>query len=236
MNRHNVKRYDQISKERFIERRNRQASLFRRLGVRCLPRHQNPNIGGIVDVISNPLYDQLTVGQGALFPTTVLFQTQLGQGGKTLAQTDMTAAGQLPNPQRFTIHSICAWIANNTIPGDMFNLTQNVTYSLNVQTKPFAYGPLGLIPAARGYFLTAAAQLGTAAGTLGNVYSVSNGSVDPRAAYLLDAPITIEQGEQFSVTLTNQSGFSMAANTTNPPGLGTVITIVLDGNLERGVN
>ncbi len=232
--RHSVKRYSEISKERFVERWKQRNSLLHQLGVNMAMRRQNPNIGGIVDVITNPLYDQMTVGQGAVFPTTVLFQTQLGQGGKTLSQTDMTAAGQLPNPQRFTIHSICAVIANNTVPSDMYNLTQNVTLSLNVQTKPFAYGPLITFPAARGY-QTFGAALGTTA-NLTEIFSTSNGSVDPRAAYLLDAPITIEQGEQFSVTLTNQSGFSLGANTLYPPGVGTVITIFLDGNLERGVN
>jgi len=232
--RNSVKRYSERSKERFVERFKQRNSMLRTLGVRCAMR-QNPNIGGIVDVITNPLYDQLTVGQGALFPaSTVLFQTQLGQGGKTLAQTDMTAAGQLPNPQRFTIHSICVLIANNTIPGDMYNLTQNVTLSLNVQTKPFAYGPLITFPAARGWQTFGAASGDAAALTL--IYATSNGSVDPRAAYLLDAPITIEQGEQFSVTLANQSGFSLSANSTVPPGVGTVITVFLDGNLERGVN
>jgi hypothetical protein len=53
---------------------------------------------------------------------------------------------------------------------------------------------------------------------------------------LLDASITIEQGEQFSVVLTAQLGFSVAANTTNPPGNGVTLTIYLIGNRERGTS
>jgi len=58
----------------------------------------------------------------------------------------------------------------------------------------------------------------TSARSLGSapIYSVTNGIQDPRAVALLDASITIEQGEQFSVVLTAQLGFSVAA-TRQPP-------------------
>src|SRR5579862_2946992 len=210
-------------------------SLNRRLAIAT--RKQNPNLGGTIDVITTELYDQLTVNANTAFPSpSILFQTPKGQGGKTLANTKMTAAGILPNPDRFTIWAVAVHVANNTIPADMANLLSNVTLELYINNKWWSQGPLVAYPAGRGYKVDAASQLGTGPGTSQPIYSVSNGLQDPRSVALLDASITIEQGEQFSVVLTAQTGFNTAANTTTPPGVGTTLTVYLIGNRERGTS
>ena len=213
-------------------------SLFHNMGFRHVPRRQNPTLGGVIEVITQPLYDQVSFAQGAAFAKTILFQTPKGQGGKTLAQTNMTQAGILPNPQRFTIYAICVLISNNTIPADMFNLVTNVSFELDINTKPYFQGPLVTLPAGRGFRLDSIANVGQAVAACGfiDAYSTTNGVPDPRAVYTLDAPITIEQGEQFQVVLNPETAFNLTANSTNPAGVGTTITIFLDGNLERGAS
>jgi hypothetical protein len=232
-------RFEQAQLARNMGRSSRNPiSLATRLGLykRYAQKRQNPNLAGVVEAITYSFYDQATFAQNAAFAQTLLFQTPVGQGGKLLSQSDMTFPGVFPNPQRFTIWAICVHISNNTIPADMQNLVQNVTLQLSINTKPYQQGPLALFPAGRGWELVAAAQVGTAPAGSSALYSTSNGPVDPRAVYMMDIPITIEQGEQFNVLLVPQSAFNLTANSTNPPGVGTVITVYLDGNWERGVS
>ena len=200
-------------------------------------KKHNPNLGNVVEAITYSFYDQLSVAANTAFPSpTLLFQTPLGQSSKLLSQTNMSFPGVLPNPQRFTIWALCVLISNNTIPADMQNLVQNVTLQLFINTKPYQQGPLVMFPAGRGWQLIAASNVGTVPSGSAPLYSTGNGLTDPRAVYAFDIPITVEQGEQFQVQLVAQSGFSTSANTTNPPGVGTVITVFLDGNWERGVS
>jgi hypothetical protein len=218
----------------------RQHSLVHNLYDRALklaPHRQNPNLGGTIDVITTELYDQLTVNVATAFPSpSILFQTPKGQGGKTLANTNMTAAGILPNPDRFTIWAIAAHISNNSVPSDFQNLLSNVTLELYINNKWWSQGPLVAYPAGRGYKVDSVANVGTVPAGSAPVFSVTNGVQDPRAVSLLDASITIEQGEQFSVVLTAQTGFNTSANNTNPAGNGVTLTIYLIGNRERGTS
>jgi len=217
----------------------REESLRRGFKLRST-RRQNPNLGGTIDVITTELYDQVSVNAATAFPSpTILFQTPVGQSGKTLANTDMTAAGILPNPDRFTIWALAVHIANNTIPADMQNILANVTLQLYINNKWWSQGPLAAYPAGRGWRLDSIAQLGNTADAPASSqiqYSTTNGVPDPRAVALLDASVTIEQGEQFSVVLTAQTGFSTAATSTYPPGVGTTITVYMIGNRERGTS
>jgi len=230
-----IARFTPVEAHRYLRHRE---SLFRSLGIRPHAHRQNPMAPGVVDVVTQSLYDQVTFAQGASFTKTLLFQQPKGQGGKTLANTNMTQPGQLPNPQRFTVMAICVYILNNTIPADFANLLNNVSLEFDVNTKWYVQGPLAMFPAGRGFKLDAAAQVGQAPSSGGAVdlYSAGNGVPDYRSVYVLDAPVTIEQGEQFQVILNPETAFSLTANTTNPPGVGTVITVYLDGNLERGVS
>ena len=195
---------------------------------------RNPNIGDVVEVITYSFYDQFSVNVNTAFPTVRMFQVPQG-GSKNLAQTNLTGQGGiLPNPYRFTVYGIRCDIAQNTTPADLLNITQNCTLEFYVNNKPYQQGPIKMYPSGMGPILdaiTAQANNGT-----NNIFSTNNGSRDPRASYLLDAPVTIEQGEQFWVAITPQTGFSTNNNATNPVGVGTLVTVYLDGNLERGVS
>jgi hypothetical protein len=207
----------------------------KRLGFNSYGRgFRNPIIANIQDVVNQPVYDSMSVAANTAFPKTTLFQSPVG-ASRTLAQTNMQLAGQLPAPQRLVVRAIKLIVANNTTLVDLINILENVSVTFTVGKKPWFEGPAILLTAGCGAQMVSASQLGTAAGTLGTVFSTSNGSVDQRAAFTLTQPVVIEAGETFAVTLVAETGFSTQANTTNPPGAGTTIRVVLDGELYRGV-
>lgn len=198
-------------------------------------RRQNPIVSNTLELINQPVYDSFSIAANTAFAKTVLFQTPIGQSGKTLAQTNMTKAGQLEFPQKLEIHAIRVWIANNTTLTDLVNIQQNVSFVFTVGKKPMLEVAVGFLPAACGAVLNSAAQVGTAPVGAAVSYSTGNGIADTRSAFTLDYPIVIDSGEGFSVTLNPETGFSTQANSTNPPGVGTTIYVILDGILYRGV-
>lgn len=65
----------------------------------------DPNLQAQTEAVKWNLYDTLTyatTGQQSL----TYFQSPVGQNGKTLADTNMQAAGALPNPQQFLVTGI----------------------------------------------------------------------------------------------------------------------------------
>lgn len=68
------------------------------------------NRPGQMEVIWSPLYDYQTYPAAG---TTILtfFQSPIGQSGRTLADTNIEAAGQLPNKKSFIVQNIqvCFW-------------------------------------------------------------------------------------------------------------------------------
>ena len=202
---------------------------------RAFERRPNPVVAGTEEVIDQPVYDSFSLAANTAFAKVVLFQTPIGQSSKTLAQTNMTKAGQLEFPQRLIIQAIGVFIANNTTPTDVGNILQNVSFTLTTGKKPMLEVPVLMLPAGRGAVLTAAAQVGTAPAGAAVAYTTSNGSTDPRGMFTLAHPITIESGEGFSVTLNPETAFNTQANTTNPPGVGTTVYVILDGYIYRAV-
>lgn len=63
------------------------------------------NIPGVKESIWQPLYDYQAYGPAAA-QTLSFFQTPIGQGGKTLVDTNMELAGQIPTAQNFAITGI----------------------------------------------------------------------------------------------------------------------------------
>lgn len=60
---------------------------------------------GAVEAVRQTLYDSATYAAGGQTSLT-FFQLPVGQGGKTKADTNMEAAGTLPNPKQFLVQSI----------------------------------------------------------------------------------------------------------------------------------
>ena len=68
-------------------------------------REGSVNIPGKVECIWQPLYDSATYAAAGA-ASTLFFQTPLGQAGKTLQNTNMELAGQLPKGQNFLLTGI----------------------------------------------------------------------------------------------------------------------------------
>src|SRR5437868_4302772 len=79
-----------------------------------LPKRRNSLLGNVQEVINQPIWDTVSFAAAAAMAKTVMFQTPIGQSSKTLAQTYMTKAGQLEQPQKLVIRAIGVYIANNT--------------------------------------------------------------------------------------------------------------------------
>jgi hypothetical protein len=204
---------------------------------RRAPRLKNPSVGGIQNVIDDCLIDSVSFGAGTAFTKTTLFQQPIGAGGKTLAQTTMRAAGRLDNNDRFRVYSIEVYISNTTIMPDVQAIVQQVSLSFQLQNKPFIEGPVLRFPAAVGAFVSAAAQLGTAAAGNIPLACTSNGSGNSDTIYKLANPIDIGINEGFAVILNPETAFNLtAAAATNPPGVGTTLYVFLSGERFRGVN
>jgi len=200
-------------------------------------RRHNPVVQGVLETIDQPIYDSFSIAANTAFPKTVLFQNQIGSGGKTLAQTNMVQSGQLPNPQKLELHTIGVWIANNTTLTDLINILTNVSFTLTVNTKPYLQVPPLFLPAGCGAVLNAIAGIGSSLPATSAVgFSTGNGITDMRAVFSLSCPFMIETGESFNVTLNPETPFNTQANSTNPPGVGTTIYVKLDGILYRAVS
>src|SRR5579885_2996367 len=65
-------------------------------------RSSNPVIEGKADVITQPIYDSFSIAANTAVTKQTLFQVPIGQAAKTIANTNMTQAGILPNPQKLT--------------------------------------------------------------------------------------------------------------------------------------
>jgi len=199
------------------------------------PRFKNPLVANLNDVINQPIYDSFSVNNNTAFPLTTLFAQPAGQGGKNQNQTNMQLAGQLPPPQRLVIYALRLFISNDTTMTDMNNILRNVLVTFTVGTKIYFLGPPLFLTAGCGAILTAAAQLGTAPAGAAPTFSTTNGTPAQQNVFALSRTIPIESGETFQLQLNPQTGFSTQAGTTNPPGAGTTIYAILDGELYRQV-
>lgn len=198
-------------------------------------RLSNPAVTGMGEQINQPIYDSFSVNANTAFPKTTLFQTPIGQGGKTLAQTNMTQAGALAAPQQFLIQAIRLRIVENTTPTDAINIIQNCSFTLVIGKKPYLEVPCALLTAGCGYDLQAAAQVGTAPAGSAPLFAGSLGAPDQRNVYTLSQPIQIGIQETFSVVINPETAFNTQAVGANPAGAGTTVQVILDGVLTRGV-
>jgi hypothetical protein len=205
--------------------------------------YENPVMAGVREIITQPFYDSLTVAANAAFPAqTTLFQTPVGQAGRTYLQTNMTQAGILPAPQKFSTRALRLAVRNDAIPADLINFLYQTWLRLYVSEKPYFIGPSFLWTAGGGV-TGFGALLGTASALVGNAVPgseflfTSNGVPDQRNIFALSRPIEIEQNEQFRLEINVGTAFNTtAAAAVDPLGTGLTIYAILDGELSRGVN
>lgn len=167
------------------------------------------NVPGLVEAIWQPQYDTLAyaaAGQTQL----VFFQNPVGQNSKTLADTNMQAAGQIPAPQQFLATGIgLEFLPNSAITIGTTTAADFVKYVNDVQA--FARGgaltftvgnkvqytdaPCGKFPPPNRLDVSAAAagSIGTSGLTIG--YAQTQGM------FCDITPVNIPWAQNFNVTL-----------------------------------
>ena len=170
------------------------------------------NRGGQYEVIGASLYDYTTYGGAAGQTELNFFQTPQGQGGKTLADTNMEAAGSLPAPKNFLVTSIeinfwpsgkpglfGAQVAANYL-NDVWTLAKTGYLEFFIGSKNYVQeGPLGVFPAANGLVVAAAvADASTAAIDYQTMVDYANLGGKP---YILPSPIALVSNQNFRVSM-----------------------------------
>lgn len=195
------------------------------------------------EAVRQTLYDftaYAAAGQAVLN----FFATPNGQGGKTLSDTNMTLAGQLPANQEFLIQSIevmflptvPAVTAQNPatfgaqaiaqIVNDAYIVGRTGNLQLTIGSKPYLQeAPIGRFPPKAHFTLNAAlADVSTAGAALQSRIAFAYWTGRP---YLLSpADLLLVQNQNFSVSLNWPEGVQAI---TNPGRIG----VILDGILYR---
>ena len=194
------------------------------------------------EVVRQSLYD-FTSYAAAGQTTLNFFATPNGQGGKTLSDTNMTLAGQLPAAQEFLVNSIevlffptvpvvaadnpaafgAGAVANAV--NDVYKVMRTGNLVLTIGSKPYlTESPLGRFPAKTHFQVDGAvSQGGVVADTAQRVvYAYSAG----RPYLLSPADLRLTSSQNFSITLNWPEGLQTI---TNPGRIG----VILDGILYR---
>jgi len=161
------------------------------------------NMRGTQEVIFAPRYDYqtyLAAGQSSL----TFFQNPIGQNGRTILDTNMESAGQLPAPQSFVITSIALEIYPSAAPSadagtnidDVYNIAKGGALSLRVGSKNYVeQAVLGNFPSTHrlGGFTDA-----DYAAMTGQIYQIT--------------PITLPESQNFSVKLSWDAPVAITAD------------------------
>lgn len=195
------------------------------------------------EAIRQSLYDYQAYAQAGQTQLT-FFALPVGQGGKTLSDTNMTLAGQLPKNQEFLLQSIEVFFSPTTptvaaqmpaafgaqaaalLVNDSYIVGRGGNLTLTVGSKPYLQeAPLGRFPQKAHFAVDAALSDATTAGAaLQNRAAFGFWTGRP---YLLDpAPLLLVENQNFSITLSWPEGVQAI---TNPGRIG----VILDGILYR---
>jgi len=192
-------------------------------------------IQDVLDVIVEPRYDTVLLPAAATPALLTFFAVPLGQAGgvfipaaagaKTLADTNMELAGQLPGGYNFKLLGFRAMYGWNMSTQDLQAVINGAVFTFTIGSKPFLRTPLRMIPSGNGPFGTAATINTSGWPTLSNSYSIAK------------KPLDLLQTQNFQVTLTWPGGAVVpnTAGATCQSAAGLPITIFLDGFLYRPV-
>jgi hypothetical protein len=191
-------------------------------------------INDVLDVIVEPRYDTvLLVAGGAQLLT--FFAVPLGQAGgvyipgaagaKTLADTNMELAGQLPGGYNFKLLGFRVMYGWNMSTLDLQQCINGAVFTFTIGSKPFLRTPLRMIPSGNGPVSTSAAVNTSGWQTLSNSFSIAK------------KPLDLLQTQNFQVTITWPGGVvgTTTASATSQSAPGLPITVFLDGFLYRPV-
>lgn len=191
----------------------------------------NVNRPDQVEAIRQSLWDTQTYVDNS---TTQLqfFQIPNGQSSKTLADTNMEAAGSLPAPKSFLVETIELYVyPGNTIAADsttiaasknlndIYQLTKTGWLDLFIGSKSYLIeGPLMKFPPRSGIGGIQVGADSTANTGVRVDYATLGGPV-----YELDPPILLVPTQNFKITLNWASAIDIGANATIVCNLGGIL-------------
>lgn len=200
------------------------------------------NRRGQYEGIRQSLFDITTyalAGQTSL----QFFQVPRGQGGKTIADTNMQSAGQLPQPQHFLVQSIeillfpgvlpttkLTTVAETEFANDVYTVSKSGSLDFFIGSKSYLEeAPLGRFPpktrlAVESSHAIVQLQASAADAELQVSTDYAAGIGRP---YFLDPPVLLVPNQNFNVTL------NWPAVVALPSGADARIGVVLDGILYR---
>lgn len=197
------------------------------------------------EAIRQSLYDFTTYAAAGQTQLT-FFALPVGQGGKTLSDTNMTLAGQLPANQEFLVNSVEIYFrpttpapsastadaavaapALATAINDSYLVSRTGNLTFVIGSKPYLQeAPLGRFPPKTNFEVDAALALATtvAADSIESRIAISRWTGRP---YLLSpADLRLVSTQNFNVTLNWPEGVQAITNAAR-------IGVVLDGILYR---
>ena len=215
--------------------------------IRKLDKHR-VNRPGSKEYFRQSLYDFQDYAAGGQ-QQLLFFQVPKGQGGKTIEDTNMEAAGTLPNPKIFWVESIEVYFFPGVLPvtsaasgaiatppaepnfmNDVYTVQKSGSLKFFTQSKSYLdEAPLGRFPPKTRLEGQSAAALGGGVAGAGD-FVVSNaidyGTFAGRP-YRVDPEIVLEPTSNFVVELNWSAAVAL------PCGVAGRIGVVLDGVLIR---
>lgn len=182
------------------------------------------------EIISQPLWDTVSVAAATATQQVTFFQIPRGGAvGKTLEDTNMVLAGQLPRPQIFhakavsflvkeTVPSAAVWAAN---PQDYEEILDGVAQVV-IGSKVMLEAPLYWLVQGCGPVVQ---QMTQAAGAAGARFT--NGLPGMPYRWFLKHRLQIDENENFRVDCTWETAFNVA--------IAVDLVMFFDGELIRSV-
>lgn len=198
----------------------------------------NVNRAGQIEGIRSSLYDFQTYANAGTTTQYTFFQVPVGQSSKTLADTNMEAAGSLPSPKSFLVESIEIFLfpglspstsgvaSANDMSNDVYALSKAGYLNFFIGSKSYlTEAPIGRFPPKNALHGWAGLADTTTAGA-GQARKVSYASFAGQP-YMMSPPILLVPTQNFNVTLNFPTTAAL------PSGQDARIGVVLNGILYR---
>jgi hypothetical protein len=161
------------------------------------------NLPNQVERLYQPFYDYIEVDTTAITPSTKFFQVPQGQNGKSIIDTNMELAGNLPKGQAFLVTGISVEVLPNeglSVTGDsefgdiMYSILRSGALVFTVGSKDYVVqGNLMKFPPKN------LLQRDTAASGYASAFVMDYAQAD--GEFFSIVPILLESSQNFSVTL-----------------------------------
>jgi len=204
-------------------------------------RFRNPVVEGMLELITQAIYDYYEVALATAVTTQRLFSIPIGgaytpSGGavfnKNRFHTNLEQAGMLSQPCKHLTRAVAVYFCGDITPNDLNRFLHNTLLTFELTRKPYLEMQVGKLPGGGG---------GWGVSTQNNIGVLSNGSPDARNLYCFDEDkaVQIEAGQNFDVILDplQVQGGAFVTDTAAavPAGMGIRCHVYLEGDLARQV-